>query len=163
MELRIFGLIPIRLSNKKIKKKDTPTAAKREKEKKESRWGFNVKRLLSYLWEGTWQRRAGRALYRLSKRLFFTFKIRVTEGHALYGAENPADTAVRIGRFYALRYSFYFLDLGDRFILDGYFNGKKMECDVQGRVRVYPVRILYALVLFVLEWPLYRTFRLFRR
>jgi len=161
IRFKIYGFIPVRINLKKEKTGPAPEKQEHEpKPKKKSR--FNLRRAVDLVFDKDFRIKARGALKRLLKRMFFSFRIRITAGHLKYGAENPAETGIWLGRYYALRASLYFIDISDNFTLEPDFVNKGVSGVVDGRVRVHLGKILLSSLLFLVDWPVWKTVSMFR-
>ncbi|OGJ85699.1 MAG: hypothetical protein A2268_17010 [Candidatus Raymondbacteria bacterium RifOxyA12_full_50_37] len=164
VRVSIFKLIRLVIPKEKasikaeVKVKDK--AEKKTKKKKESRkLDFGV--LFKGLLDGSFLKKLSLAVARFLKRLLFSLRLKIFRGRVIYGAGDPAQTGIMLGRYYALKYSLPFST--EALVVETDFLKKRFDLEVRGRVTIHPGRILLALLLLLVEWPLWKTVSLIRK
>ena len=165
VRLLIAGILPVSFSKEEgeeARKKEKKPKPKKKKPKKKKR-RFSASRFFELVLEGGFVGKAAGAIGRFLKRLLFSLKIRVTEGHVTYGSEDPARTALAAGRFYAVKYSLPWIRFSERFTLSPDFRNRGVRGHAKGHVLIYFGKILLAALLLIVEWPVFKTLSLFKK
>lgn len=160
IRLKIYGFIPINFGPKKEEEVKVGKTGESEKKKKSR---INVRRIVELVFDGGFWKKIGKALKRLLLRIIFSFRLKIFSGQVAYGSDDPAKTAKILGHYYALRYSLTFIKISDQFTLEPDFVSRRISGTVEGRVAVYPAKIIAALLLFLFDWPIWKTVSIFRK
>ena len=135
----------------------------REKKPKKTKRKFETHRFFELVRDYGFRKRVKGAIGRLLKRTFHSIRIKISSGDFTYGSGDPAATGLMAGKFYAFRYSTAWLDIGNRFSFTPDFTKKIVKGEVKGRVLVFPGRIVFAALLFIIEWLIFKTRSIFKK
>jgi hypothetical protein len=158
-KIYIAGILPIGFGKR-------PSLKKKHKARGAGK-GISLKRIsgksFRLLLDSDFVKRAVRAIFRLSKRMLSAFSIHLRRADIIYGAGDPYRTAMVMGRYYSALYSIPLLRGGERIGLRPDFTKRRLEGSLDAFVNVFVGRILVYLFLFLVEWPLAKTWSHLRR
>jgi hypothetical protein len=161
--IAIFKLIRFTFPKKKktevkaeIKVKKKPEKKKRKESRK-----LDLRVLFESLLDGSFLKKISLAVSRFLKRIVLSLRLRIQGGRIVYGAGDPAQTGIMLGRYYAIKYVLPFST--EALVIETDFTKKRLDLEVQGRIFIHPGRILLAVILLLVEWPIWKTISFIRK